>query len=105
MIEPMVEVTRYEVSCLPLDHLERPSFTVNVEYRGYGKWAVKKAPWCYDADGERDYESVPCERTDEWLARYRHDLDDALRIAREVAPGLKNGRWTVADALEHGDDE
>ncbi|MFF4026902.1 hypothetical protein ACFYY5_29040 [Nocardia elegans] len=105
MIEPSVDVIRYEVSCLPWDHPERDSFAITVEYRGRGKWAVSRFTRCYDIDGSPDWEPIPSERTDEWLARYRHDLDDALRIAREVAPGLKNWRRTVADALADGDSE
>lgn len=97
--EPTVTATEYSVSCLPLDDINSIEFTLTVEYRGRGKWAVTRLKRCYDIDGNADWEPIPSERQDEWLARYRHDLDTALRIAREVAPTLRNGRVTVADVL------
>lgn len=102
MAEPTVRVTRYEVSCLPEGHEMRHHLMVRVEYRGRDTWAVV-LPWeptpCLGADGDWDYEPRPSERSDEWLATHRFDLDTALRLAKEVAPTLTVGRYTVADVL------
>lgn len=97
--EPALEVATYEVSCLPRDHPERFAFTVTVEYRGNDLWAVKSGTWCYAADGSRDPESIPSERTDEWLATHRFPFDEALALAKQIAPHMRSGRWGVAEAL------
>ncbi|MFD3594377.1 hypothetical protein ACFWU5_16760 [Nocardia sp. NPDC058640] len=101
--EPGLEIGRLEVSCLPRDHPERVLFTVNVEYRGNGLWAVTHLGRCYAADGSRDVESIPSERRDEWLAAHRFPFDQALALAKQIAPFVRNGRWGVAEALAEGD--
>lgn len=83
---PWVRATRYEVSCLPEDDINAHVWTIAVEYRGRGLWAVLDGPFAYDADGGRDYEPRSSERQDEWLTRHRFDLDTALAIARREAP-------------------
>lgn len=100
--EPEVMVTQYVVSCLPDGYLERDLWSITVEYRGREKWAVKRLSYCYDANGERSYESIPSERRDEWLAQYRHNLDDALALAKRLAPTLRINGWGVAEALARG---
>ncbi|MGW1743950.1 hypothetical protein ACWCPQ_34730 [Nocardia sp. NPDC001965] len=60
---------------------------------------MKNRLGCYDVDGQRDYESISPKRRDEWMARYRHDLDAALALAQQLAPGLKCWRRTAADVL------
>lgn len=103
MPEPMnlvaaVRATTYTVSCLPEGHDDLYVWAVFVEFTGRG-WAVRRMKRCYDIDGEWDWESIPSERTEEWLARFRFDLDTALDIARRVAPTIRvNGR-TARDIL------
>lgn len=97
--EPVAIATRYEVSCLPEDHDERSYMSVSVEYRGHGKWAASRMKRCYDIDGNPDWEPTPSSREDEWLARFRFDLDTALAVAKKVAPTLKLNRLSVADIL------
>lgn len=102
VLEPVVRVTRYDVSCLPHDHIDAPYFTLQVEYRGDGRWAVTRHGYCYNAAGEPDYEPIPSSREDEWLTEFRMSLGDALNVARRVAPTLTiNGR-TVADVMTDG---
>lgn len=96
---PEVRVTAYAVSCLPEDNVNAYHFTLKVEYRGYGKWAVLIGPYCYSADGEYDYEPSSSSRTDEWLATHRFDLDEALELAQRCAPLMTVNGHTVADAL------
>ncbi len=100
--EPTVRVTRYEVSCLPQDNINADLFTLTVEERSPGRWAVLRSGFCYDVDGNREYESIPSGRADEFKARFRFDLDVALAIAKKIAPMIKVNRYTVADALGRG---
>lgn len=96
---PEMRVTRYEVSCLPEDDINAYSFTIAIEYRGRGLWAVLDGPFAYDAEGRKSYEPRPSSREDEWLARHRFDLATAERIAVKVAKTMTVNGHTVADAL------
>lgn len=100
MSEPQVRVTRYEVSVLPGDDVNYPLYVLAVEARGAGRWAVVRHRQCLGVDGEWSWESVPSEREDEWLAAHRFDLDTALRLARESAPGVIVNGMTAARVLE-----
>lgn len=85
MAEPNVTATQYTVSCLPIDDPDDLTHAITVEYRGDSRWAVtRRGRRCLGADGRWDYESVPSERADEWLATHRFELDTALRLAREA---------------------
>lgn len=98
--EVLVEPTRYEVSVLPHDDINRSSFTINVEARGHGTWAVARHNQCLNASGQWDWEPSPSNREDDWLATHRFDLDDALALARKLAPTVTvNGR-TALDAYQ-----
>lgn len=97
--EPEVRITRYEVSCLPEGDINARGFTLTVEYRGRGLWAVLDGLWCLGTDGEWDYEMRPSEREDGWLATHRFDIETALRLAKEAAPDMTVNGHTVADAL------
>lgn len=100
MTEVNVQPTEYLVSCLPLDDITAHVFTIKVQWRASDRWAVLlRGTWALGIDGEWDYEPIPSERTDEWKAAHRFDLDTALRLAKEAAPDLTCNRWTVADAL------
>ena len=92
--------TRYTVNLLPETDPHGHSFEITVEYRGHGQWAILRNGWCLGQDGAWDYELRPSEREDEWIAEHRFDLDTALRLAKEAAPGVTvNGR-TAAEALK-----
>ncbi|MDX2794631.1 hypothetical protein [Streptomyces scabiei] len=94
--EPYVQATRYEVSLLPPDDINRPVFTIDVEYRGRGLWAAVRHHQCLNAKGEWSYELRPSEREDEWLAAHRFDLDTAQQLAKQAAPHLiVNGRTAL----------
>lgn len=97
---PQVQPVRYLVSCLP-EGPERHRFAAQVEYRGHGRWAVARDGHCLNSDGEWDWdwEHIPPERTDEWIATHRFDLDTALELARRAAPLLTVNGFTVLDAL------
>jgi hypothetical protein len=96
---PTVRPVAYEVSCLPEDDVNARHFTLKVEYRGEGRWAVTDGFGCLGADGAWTYEPSPSSREDDWLATHRFDLDTALKLAKEAAPHVTVNGWTVADAL------
>lgn len=96
---PAARVTRFEVSLLPEDDINYPFHTVAVEDRGNDRWAVVRHRQCLGADGEWSWESIPSEREDEWLASHRFDLDAALDLAREAAPGVTVNGVTAAEVL------
>jgi hypothetical protein len=98
-VTPEVRVTRYEVSCLPPDNTNARYFTITVEWRGGDRWAVCRLGECLGIGGDWDYESMPSNRTDSWLAAHRFDLETALRFAKVHAPRLTANGRTVADVL------
>lgn len=114
MPEPTVRVTRYEVSCLPPDDINTPAFTITVEWRGEDRWAVMRNGAYYNLHGKKswgvhwedDREPVTDEEIaayarahEAWLAEHRFDEQTALRIAREQAPRIVVGPWTVEKVL------
>ena len=100
--EANVRATVYEVCCLPVEWQSRRHFTVTVEHRGEDRWAVLADGFCFDADRQRCYEGLSSNRSPDFLRRYRFTLEDALALAKRIAPTLKVGRYTVADALVNG---
>lgn len=96
---PAARVTRFEVSLPPEDDINHPFYTVAVEDRGNDRWAVVRHRQCLGTGGEWSWESIPSEREDEWLTAHRFDLDTALRLAVEAAPGVTVNGVTAAEAL------
>lgn len=95
--EPIVQVTRYEVSLLPESNINRRHFTLYVEWRGNDTWAVTNGfHECLGTDGSWSYESIPSERRDEWIVEHRFDLDTALKLARDHAPNATVNGFTAA---------
>lgn len=104
--DPQTRITRYEVSCIPPDHIDADSFTIAVAWRGRDRWAVLlRGMWCLGTDGKWDHEPIPSERTDEWKATHRFDCETALKLAREAAPHVKVNGYTVADMLAREADD
>jgi hypothetical protein len=98
-VEVVPRVTEYTVCALPEDDINAGSFAITVAYRGRNLWAVSRHRRCLGADGNWDYESIPSERRDEWLAAHRFDEQTALRLAVEHAPKVTVNGWTVDAAL------
>lgn len=114
MAEPIVRVTRYEVCCLPEGDVNARHFTLAVEYRRDGLWAVTSNRGTLGRDGawshgyswrdgslepttDEDFREVQ-EGQDTWRAEHWHNLDTALRLAKEAAPHVTVNGWTL-DAL------
>lgn len=93
-------MTAFAVSCLPYDDLDSDAFTIRVVYTGRDRWAVRNGGYCLGTDSDWDWEPIPSERDDDWLAAHRFDLDTALRLAREHAPRVTVNGHTVQQMLE-----
>lgn len=48
-------------------------------------WAVRRRSWCLDADGDWIHEPLPSSRDDEFYARTRWPLAEALVRANEAS--------------------
>lgn len=92
MLEPLITATRWEVSCLPEDHVGYRRSIVTIDRRGPDSYAVAYGGFVHDAKGTPEIEPPASERSPEWLARFRHDYPAAAalasRIARVVAVSL-----------------
>jgi hypothetical protein len=96
-----VLATKYDVSILPRDDINRSAWSITVEYRGNDKYAVLiRGHWCLSRDGTSEIEPVRDDRTDEWLADHRFSLDEALRLAVEHAPNVRCNGKTAVELLE-----
>jgi hypothetical protein len=99
---PEVQVlpAEYWVSILPRDDINASTWSCQVAYRGRDRWAVVHYGQCLSRDGKWDYERIPSEREDEWLAEHRFSLDEAIERAKQVAPHLRTNGLTAVDVLE-----
>lgn len=114
--EPIVQATKYTVSCLPEDGLDSHVFVLTVEYRGDGRWGVYRSAYCclgndgtwsygytwrdgaQEPDSDEEWTEYHAGR-DAWLDAHRFDEETALKLAKEHAPLVTvNGR-TVTEAL------
>lgn len=91
--EVFVRPTRYEVTAWPgpVDGVNRSHYVLYVEWRGDDRWCVTDGVNCYRRDGHKSYERNPSGRTDRFKAAYRFPLEEALEIAKRVAPKLRVG--------------
>lgn len=95
-----VRPTRYEVTAYPgpEDSINRHLYVLTVENRGLDRWAVRYGEFVYRKDGHRRYEPLPSSRTERFKRAYRFSLEDALALARKVAPKMTvNGMGPPAD--------
>lgn len=55
---------------------------IRVERRGPEAWAVREMASVVNRDGEREREPMPSSRDEDFIARTRYTLAEALRVAR-----------------------
>ena len=112
LTDARITVTSYEVSVWPEDcsGMDSAMYCCSVTHSGYGNWAVRRGSASSGApvlgiDGQWHHERLPSDRTRKELAEHRFDLETALKLARDMAPGVTlNGR-TAEQALarhQHG---
>jgi hypothetical protein len=96
-----VEPSRYEVTAYPFFNDDRYHFSITVERRSADRWAVlDRMGRCWSEGAQKwEHELYPSSRTDEWKAGFRYPLNEALDIARRLAPGLTVNGFTVQDAI------
>lgn len=96
-----MRITEIEICALPYEDEDAHAFTIKVCRRGPKAWALIRHGSCWDkVEKTWDYESVPSERTDEWLASHRYvNMREASEAAKEIAPFLTVNGWTVEQAL------
>jgi hypothetical protein len=87
--EVIVSITRYTVSVLPADDINHRYFALNVELKPRG-WVVHNGHEYFGPDGARELSQS--------TARHFADYDDALALAKRLAPGLVVNGHTAVDA-------
>lgn len=92
--EVLVDITRYEVSVLPADDINRRHHVLYVDRTRRGTWIVNDGHGGYDIDGD-------------WapglaVAHEFADYDDALDLARRLAPNLAANGRTAAEVHRQG---
>ncbi|MGK5733201.1 hypothetical protein [Streptomyces sp. URMC 124] len=100
--EAIAQPTRYVVSCLPEDHVDRHLFEITVEYRK-GRWAVTRHGSSLSATGTWTF-GVNTYGSDACVNAYRHDLDTALRLAKRAAAYLTVNGVSVKSVAARGTD-
>jgi hypothetical protein len=96
-------VTEVLVSALPPNSGSELPFAVYVQWRGndtycVSRWSSRSQCWDVEANGWV-YESIPSERADEFIAATRFPLDQAMQVARDIAPEVEVNGWTPATWL------
>lgn len=106
MSEVSVEPTCYEVTAYPFHDINRSLFVITVERRAENSWAVLlRGSQCWNRRTKAwDYEPSPSSRTDAFKRTHRFRLDQALEIARKVAPTLSVMGLTVDQAASDARD-
>lgn len=91
MTEPIVHPAAYWVNVLPEDFPDSYHWTIKLEYRGRGLWAIIHSMQVYGHDGTWDWEPSPStrEEIDGWLENYRWTLEEAIDVAKQLAPTVK----------------
>ena len=94
LMERATEFTFTPAGAAP-DADDLAAFTVKVQYRSDGRWAVTNAGRCWGPDGW-DYEPSPSNRSRTYLKTHRFHLDRAVAMARVLPDHLSvNGRtWS-----------
>lgn len=105
--QELAQATAFELVAngIPEGHELRRHFSVAVERRGPGSWAVTdRFGECYGRNGRWTWESLPSSRTEEFIAAHRFPLDEALELAREAVEkirfGPSDGGMDAAQAME-----
>ena len=87
----IVNITRYTVSVLPADNINHKHFALYVELTR-GGWIVHDGHGGYDIDGDWAY--------DLGVAHEFADYDDALALAKRLAPNVIANGQTATEAYQ-----
>jgi hypothetical protein len=102
-----VTAVSYEVTAYPFHDFERHHFTLFVNAKGAGRWAIMNRGECWNKVGKAwDYEMLPSGREDDWLSEHRYDsLEEALEDAKAIAPFITLMNWTIDQVIRMHDGE
>lgn len=89
------EVTQVTVCAVDERSDDWMELAITVEKTAPDRWAVRRHRRCLSRSGGWVWESVPTERTDEFLAEHRFGFAEALRRAREAAPHVTVNGYTA----------
>lgn len=95
-----VHPTSELVTVMPLDHPNAQVWSLTVAWRGRGRYAVLRHSMALSRSGTWDYECVPSEREDEWLADHRFEYGEAVRLAIAHAPHVVVNGMSASQVLE-----
>ena len=91
------------VSALPEDHIDHHLFAITVQWRGEKTYAVARGRQCLSLAGEWDWEPIPSDRAEAWVATHRFSYDAAMALAAREAPNVVcNGRTAAEVAAASG---
>ena len=100
-------VTEYLVTAWPEDLAEECDaydLCVTVARRAPDRWAVLRggggSRFCLGAGGKWDFEPIPSERDEDWRAAHRFPLEQALDLARDMAPRVTVNGWSALARIE-----
>lgn len=98
-VEPRVLPTKIQVTALPEGHPEANSWSVYVEYRGPGSYAVVHYGQNLSKDGTWDYEPSNSSREDDFISTHRFSYDEAVSLAKKACKEIIVNSMTAADVL------
>lgn len=105
-LAPLFEhVTELTVNAIPVELRgsdEDSWFSVKVVWRGENRYAVMHLNSAYNAQLQREWESLPSSRSDDFVENFRFPLLEAVQIAEKVAQQVTLQGLTVQDIIKHG---
>ena len=100
----------FEVCAIPTTYPDRWDWTLRVEARGRDRWAVVfRGQWTYCKSDARKkiprgrIEPMNSSRTDAYLKAYRHTFDEAMDLAKTLAPKVMVMGMTAAEWMARVD--
>jgi hypothetical protein len=97
---PAATPTTYTVTCLPEETPDASSWSLTVEYRGAGLWAVtQRGTYTLSTDGQWDVDPHCRNDDDAWRAAHRFAFAEAMDAAKKAAPHVVVNGMTPADLL------
>lgn len=98
--EAEVYLTEVRVSIVPDTDPEWTSFSLNVSRRGPDSFAVlNRMGECHTGDSNAVYEPLPSSRTDDFKARTRFPYEEAIALAKRLAPDVECMGMTATQYL------
>jgi hypothetical protein len=112
-MEAKTRAVAFAVSVWPesVTCMDAALWSVTVRDESYGNWSVRRGavsgdrpPSGHDApalgrDGRWHHEGIPSERTREEIERDRFTLEEALKLAGDMAPRVEVNGMTAVDAF------